>query len=141
MTDTTTTDMPPGLRFPEGIPGLSAATDFVLESLTPPGEDALFDILRSGDDSVSLIVTQPWTFFPDYAPDLPDDQLESIGITTPEDLTIFCAVTLDQEEGCVWVNLMAPFVVHVTSRLARQIVLTDSDWPLRARVDIHGESD
>ena len=136
MTDTTATDVRPGLRFPNGIPGLSTATEFVLESLAAPGEEALFDVLRCADESVSLIVTQPWAFFADYAPDLPDDQLADIGITSPEELTIFCAVTLDQTEECVYVNLVAPFVVNVNTHVAGQIVLTDGEWPLRARVDM-----
>lgn len=136
-TDTTGTTVPT-LSFPAGIPGLPDATEFVLESLAPDPDDSMFEILRSTDDAVSLIVTQPWTFFPDYAPDLPDDELAEIGIEAAEDLTIFCAVTLDAAEGCVYVNLLGPFVVNVATRVGRQIVLSDTDWPLRARVDIQG---
>lgn len=130
------TETVPILSFPTGIPGLPNATEFVLESLADDPQDSLFEELRSLDESVSLIVTQPWHFFPDYAPDLPDDDLAEIGIESPEELTMFCSVTLDQDEGCVYVNLLGPFVVNVTTRVGRQIVLSDADWPLRARVDI-----
>ena len=125
------------LEFPAGIPGLPGATTFVLESATSDGsDDPLFEVLRAVDNSVALIVTQPWSFFPDYAPDLPDEELDEIGIKGPEDVTIFCSVTLDQTAHCVYVNLLGPFVVNVTTRVGRQIVLTDGDWPVRARVDI-----
>jgi len=133
MTLTTTT---PVLRFPTGIPGLANVQDFVLESLAEGDEESLFDLLRSTDDSVSLIVTQPWNFFPDYAPDLPDDELAEIGIEHAEDVTMFCSVTLDHDEGCIYVNLVGPFVVNIKTHVGRQFVLSDADWPLRARVDL-----
>lgn len=133
----TTTDTETILEFPAGIPGLPGTTSFVLESMSEtPSEEGLFELLRATDDSVSLIVTQPWTFFPAYAPDLADDDLAEIGIERPEDVAIFCSVTLDQAEGCVYVNLLGPFVVNVATRVGRQFVLADTDWPLRARVDI-----
>ena len=135
---TTKTRLPDELEFPAGIPGLPGATTFVLEAATPDGSDeSLFEVLRAVDNSVELIVTQPWSFFPDYAPDLPDDELGEIGIKGPEDVTIFCAVTLDQAQGCVYVNLLGPFVVNVTTRVGMQMVLADADWPVRARVDIN----
>lgn len=135
----TTSDQQPILHFPAGIPGLPETREFVLESLAPdPTEDSAFELLRSLDDSVSLIVTQPWTFFPDYAPDLPDEQLAEIGIDQAEDVTMFCSVTLDQDNGCVYLNLLGPFVVNVSTRVGCQIVLSDADWPLRARVDLSG---
>jgi len=133
----TATDTQTALEFPDGIPGLPGATSFVLESMSEASaDDAVFELLRSTDNSVSLIVTQPWTLFPDYAPDLADEDLAEIGIERPEDVTIFCSVTLDQAEGCVYVNLLGPFVVNVTARVGRQFVLADTQWPLRARVDI-----
>ena len=139
-TDTPTSTEVPVLEFPGGIPGLPDATNFVLEAFTED-EEPLFSLLRSVDDTVSLIVTQPWLFFPEYAPDLPDDQLAEIGITSPEDVTLFCPVTLDQAENCVYVNLVGPFVVNVATRTGRQIVLSDGQWPLRARVDLEAGSD
>jgi len=133
----TTTDTKTTLEFPAGIPGLPGTTSFVLEPMSEtPSEDSLFEVLRATDNSVSLIVTQPWTFFPEYAPDLADDDLAEIGIEKPEDVAIFCSVTLDQAQGCIYVNLLGPFVVNAATHVGRQFVLGDTDWPLRARVDI-----
>jgi len=41
----------------------------------------------------------------------------------------------------VYVNLLGPFVVNVATRVGRQFVLNDTDWPLRARVDIGQAAD
>jgi len=131
------TEEPTILRFEGGIIGLPAVTQFVLTSVSadaPP--DALFQLLRSVDGEVSIVVTQPWLLFPDYNPDLPNTDLSELGISSSEQMTIFNPVVLDADEGCVYVNLMGPFVVNVDSNAARQVVLADSEWPLRARVDL-----
>ena len=127
----------PVIHFPNGILGLPAATRFVLTDIAPDAPpDALFQLLRSVDGGVSLVVTQPWQLFPEYAPDLPDDELEELDVTTSDQITLFNPVTLDAEHNCVYVNLMGPFVVNSETMTAKQIVLADSDWPLRAQVDL-----
>ena len=136
------TDLPPDHRgavmeLPDGIPGLTTETRFVLSSVAPDApEDSLFQLLTCLDDDTSLVVTQPWNFFADYAPDIDDGELEQLGITSPDDLVLFCPVTLDSQAGCVYVNLLGPFVVNGQSMVGRQVVLTDRDWPVRARVDL-----
>ncbi|MCP3934273.1 MAG: flagellar assembly protein FliW [Actinomycetia bacterium] len=131
------TDDPTILNFEDGIIGLPATTQFVLTQVAPDApEDALFQLLRSLDGELSLVVTQPWILFPDYAPDVPESELERIGATSESDVTLFNPVTLDGEEGCVFVNLLGPFVVNLDTLKARQVVLADSDYPVRARVDL-----
>ena len=132
-----TTDEPAILRFSDGIIGLPAATQFVLTQVSPDAPpDALFQLLRSVDGSVSIVVTAPGQLFPDYAPDLPDDELEELGVSDPSQVLLLSPVTLDAENHCVHVNLMGPLVVNTETLDARQIVLADSDWPLRAKVDL-----
>ncbi len=136
------TDLPPAHRdavieLPDGIPGLTTETRFVLTSAAPDSpEDSLFQLLTCLDDDVSLVVTQPWNFFADYGPDIDDGELEHLGITSPEDLVLFCPVTLDSQAGCVYLNLLGPFVINSRAKVGRQVVLTDREWPVRARVDL-----
>jgi flagellar assembly factor FliW len=136
MTSSTETERPEAtLSFPFGIPGLrNAGTDFVLEALGEEDEGA-FQLLRSvADPEIALIVTVPWLFFPDYAPDLPDSELDELGIVQPEEAIVFCPVTLHAEEETIYLNLLGPFVVNGSSRVGRQIVLTDGEHPVRAAV-------
>lgn len=125
------------LSFAEGVIGLPAVTQFVLTPVSADApDDSLFQLLRSVDGSVSMVVTHPSTLFPDYSPDLPDDELAEIGVTEPDDAVLLCTVTLDAANSCVYVNLMGPLVVNTTTLQARQIVLADNEWPLRAKVDL-----
>src|SRR3981081_4860531 len=97
------------ILFDEGIPGLPDCRRFVILDLAP---DSAFQVLQSVDTpEVSMIVTVPWLFFPDYAPELSDMEQASLGIDGPADVALFCSVVLlPDEEDTVDVNLLGPVV-------------------------------
>ena len=131
-------DMPAKVRLSEGVPGLSDAVEWTIVSLEAgSGDPSVFSVLATADDpDTSLIVADPWAFFTDYSPDLPDNELEALGITSVDEAVIVCPVTLDAVEGCFYLNLLGPLVFHATTGAGRQMVLGDQDWPVRARVDV-----
>lgn len=135
---TTTEDFSPAeagaLVFPDGLPGFPDLTQFVLVELR---EDGAFQELRSVDDpDISMIVCVPWLFFPDYAPELTDDDQDDLGIEAEEDAVVFVPVTFDEEQRTVNLNLLGPFVVNSKTRRGRQLVLADSDYPVRAPIKL-----
>lgn len=133
--DTAAGDVPAVLTFRGGIPGFASAERFTLSDLT---DDGTFQLLACVDDpEVSLVVTSPWLFFPDYAPELPDAELGPLGIDGPDELIVFCSVRADDTDE-LQLNLRAPFVTHARTRVARQLVLDDADLPLRATVPSGG---
>lgn len=116
-----------------GIPGLTTATDFTLEQLGD--DDGAFQLLSAtSDPAVALIVAVPWIFFPDYAPELGAADEAALGLDSPDEAIVFCPVTLDSENQVIYLNLLGPFVLNLTTRRGRQVVLADSDWPVRAPV-------
>lgn len=118
------------IEFEDGIPGFPDATRFVL---LEPVENGAFQLLQNVDDpDLALVVAVPWIFFPDYAPILTDVDQAGLGIETQEDAVVFCPVTLDSEARTAHMNLLGPFIVNVTTRQGRQVVLADQDFPLRA---------
>lgn len=136
----TTTQPPPvaeapvEIRFAEGIPGFPEHTRFTLIELA---EDGAFQLLQSLDDEgVAMIVTNPWLFLPDYEMEIPDDTRAELGLDAPEDAVVLSAVTLDSSNNRFHVNLLGPFVVHRETGHGRQLILADSDHPVRATVDL-----
>ena len=122
------------LWFADGIPGFPHSRRFVL---TEMGEGSAFQILQSVDEpDVSLIVTVPWIFFPDYDFELSELEQRELGITSVEETVVFSVVTLDGENHQVFLNLLGPIVVNSTNRMGRQVVLVDSDLPVRAPVEL-----
>ncbi len=122
------------IEFPDGILGFPGSTRFVLIN---DSDDAVFQLLQSLDDpAVALIVSVPWLFFPDYSPEISDLERKQIGLESPEDAIVFCPVTLSAEPDMVFVNLLGPFVVNLRTLEGRQVVLADSDYPVRAMVKL-----
>lgn len=121
------------LQFPTGIPGFPGMRRFVLQQLV---EDSAFQLLDSVDgDGVSMVVTQPWLFFPDYAPEIQDEDQNELRLARPEDAVVFCPVSIDRDAGNVYINLRGPLVVNARTREGRQVVL-DEDLPLRAVIEV-----
>ena len=124
------------LHFPEGIPGFSDSRRFALVEL---GEDSAFQVLQSLDEpDVSMVVSVPWIFFPDYAPVIDDADQRDLEIESPDDAVLFCTVTLDESGDEVFLNLLGPFVVNTATRRGRQVVLADASQPVRALVSLAG---
>ncbi len=122
------------IEFPDGILGFPGSTRFVLIN---DSDDAVFQLLQSLEDpAVALIVSVPWLFFPDYAPEVSDIERKQIGLESPEDAIVFCPVTLSAEPDTVFVNLLGPFIVNRRTLEGRQVVLADSDYPVRAMVKL-----
>lgn len=122
------------LHFRDGLPGFPRSNRFVLLDLA---EDGAFQILQSLDEAdVSFVVTVPWLFFPDYDFELSELEQRELGITQPEETVVFSPVTLDAEHQTIYLNLLGPIVLNASNREGRQVVLVDSDLPVRAAVEL-----
>jgi flagellar assembly factor FliW len=122
------------LLFPDGLPGFPDLKRFVLIELR---EDGAFQELQSIDDpEVSMIVCVPWLFFPDYAPVLSDDEQEDLELETQADAVVFVPVTFDERLHQVSLNLLGPFVVNARTRRGRQLVLAESEYPVKAPISL-----
>ena len=118
------------LVFEEGIPGFPGSRRFALVNVA---DDSAFQLLQSLDEpDVAMIVTVPWLFFPEYAPELSELERRELQLEGKEDAVIFSAVTLDADQSTISLNLLGPFVVNAKTRRGRQVVLADSGYPVRA---------
>ena len=117
------------LRFDDGIPGLAGGRCYVLSDLT---DDGTFQLLSCLDEpELSLVVTSPWLFFPDYAPDVPEADRAGLSLIEPDDALVFCSVIAEDTDELI-LNLRAPFIANRHTLQARQVILDDDDLPLRA---------
>ena len=132
MTDST--QDPKTLHFRDGIPGFPEATEFMLVDVV---DDGAFQVLQNAQDpDISMIVCVPWLFFPDYAPEISTIDQLGLGIDAPEDAVVFVPVTIDSENQRVHLNLVGPFIVNARTREGRQVVLAETEYPLRATVEL-----
>jgi len=112
---------------PDGLLGFDERHRFVL---IPADEVGAYSWLHALDDpELAFLVVVPNFFFPDYAPELTDDEVEVLGLSDPDAAQVLCIVTISDDQ--VTANLLGPLVLNVETKVARQVVLTDQDFSVR----------
>lgn len=112
------------LTFPWGLPGFPTCRRFLALSLEAH-ENVLW--LQCLDDlRVALPVADPWHFFPDYDPRLPAFARVSLELNRPEDFSILAVVVIP-ETGTPTMNLLAPIIINLRTRIGRQVTIERGD--------------
>jgi flagellar assembly factor FliW len=124
-------DQAPEIFFVRPIPGFADLRRFVLIALDGP--DSVISELRSLErPEVRFVVATPAVFFSDYAIELDQQDCDHIGLTDAEDALILTVLTVGADVTSSTANLLAPIVINIRTRAALQVILTGSDWPVRA---------
>lgn len=112
--------------FSKGIPGFEEHTEFMMIDLP----DAPFAYLQSVKESqISLLITDPFIFFPNYEFDLSERVVEELNLGSS--FLIRCIVTLKQDVSQSTINLLAPIVFNLDNHTARQVILHSSEYQSR----------
>jgi flagellar assembly factor FliW len=117
------------IEFPWGVPGFASLRRFLALSLA---EQPNFVWLQSLEDaSVALPAADPWQVFPNYDPRLPGYASAALDLQQPDDFTILCVVVVTKDAQEMTMNLLAPIVVNLKTRRARQVMLESSGYSVR----------
>ena len=120
--------------FPEGLYGFEEYNNYVLLD----AEHQPFYWLQSTDNrEIAFVLINPFLFRPDYEVNITNDEMEEIGITSPEKALIFAIVTIPPDGGPMTANLQGPLVVNRVNMTGKQAILADNRW--RTRHDIVAE--
>ncbi|MEM1415835.1 MAG: carbon storage regulator [Myxococcota bacterium] len=118
----------PVLSFPEGLFGMPTLTRWVLYELAdeiegaPAEQDAQVRVLVSVDDgSIRLLVLDLCA----YAPGYPANVACAAAGTSPADVAVAGVVTAPADGAMPTVNMAAPLVVDLNTRVGRQVILAD----------------
>ena len=109
------------ITMPYGILGFESSKDFylIIDPLESP-----FMWLQMADDveePQSFLVISPFVVCPEYAPDLPEEETRSIGITKSEDAMVLNIVTLRGPNDAT-INLKGPLVINKSTLQGKQII-------------------
>jgi flagellar assembly factor FliW len=124
----------PLLALTEPLPGFPGYREYaLLEAVPAAGGQGLVYWLQSVDpDGPRFLTVAAAAFFPDYAPALPRGVRGELALADDGEPELYCIVTVpDGDVGRATANLRAPLVVHAAGGLARQVVLSDGDHPIR----------
>lgn len=129
------------VTFAEGLPGFPGERRMVLlgGGHLPGMEDEAAELdhhtmywMQDADDpDLAFLCVVPWPIYVDY--DF-DADVADLGITDPTELCVLVIVTARREDDMLRLtsNLRAPVIINTASRLARQVILDDTDWPITA---------
>ena len=120
------------LTFPWGLPGFGNHRRFLALSLE--GQERFVWLQSLDDHAVAIPATDPWQIFPDYAPQLPGYALPSLGVDAAEDFVTLCVVVVTSGAAEMTMNLLAPVIVNLRTRVARQVTLERGDYSVRAPI-------
>jgi flagellar assembly factor FliW len=110
------------IHLPAGLLGFESIKRYLLTRT----EDGPFYWLQAeNDSSLSFLVISPFDVEPDYAPDIPNEDVRSLGIECPDDVLLFNIVTL-RPNGVSTVNLKGPIVINRFSRIGKQVIIGNS---------------
>lgn len=110
--------------------GLGPLSAFTLSELD--GGRGLFSLVANREPAIRLFLVDAAAYVGGYAPELSDDQVASVQVSSPEDALLLVVVT--PADDAVTVNLRAPIVVNANTGAAAQVIVQDGDWPVRARL-------
>jgi flagellar assembly factor FliW len=121
------------LSFPDGLLGFESYREFALIEETA---ESPFKWLQSvQEQSLAFIVIQPELFLDEYKPLIPEDELEEVGLHSPEDSLKFLIVTIPRENPQeMTANLQGPILINKKTRLARQFISRDDRHPVRYKM-------
>ena len=120
----------PAIELVHPLPGFPDKRRFALVQLD---DDGVLCQLRSLEDpALRFLVMSPVPFFPDYAPEVGDDVVEALQISSPDDVIVLLVLNAGDSLDTTTANLMAPVVVNTATLRASQVILDDPTLPLAA---------
>lgn len=108
------------IDFPEGLPGFPDNKRYFMIDK----EDSAFIWFHNVEDSqLAFVVMDPWVAFPDYEPEIPDEDVEFLEIKEPADILFLCIATVPENPKETTLNLLGPLVINTKNKKAKQILV------------------
>lgn len=124
------------IHFKDGIPGFDQNKDFVIvkdENYAP------FEWLVCVDGSnLRFAMLNPMIVDPTYNPNITKSQIQGLGLENPEDVLMYCFVTIAPNPSDSTINFMGPVIMNTSTKVGRQIILENSHYGTKEPVIRNG---
>ena len=81
-----------GVRLPMGLLGFEEIKDYLL--IANPDEEPFRWLQVKENTALAFVVIEPFLVVPDYHPDIPEPDVQFLGLARPEDALLYSIVTL-----------------------------------------------
>jgi flagellar assembly factor FliW len=117
------------IRFPKGILGFESLEQYVI---IDHADSQPFRWLQCVDaPDLAFVVVNPVIFFPNYRVEVHAKEVADIDVEDPHDVEILVIVTIPQQIENMGINLQGPILINMASRMAKQLVLTSSEYTVQ----------
>ena len=114
------------IRMERPILGFENLSQFCLVEIDDLGP---FLWLQAVDDPhVAFLLVNPVVFFPDYSITINPNEIAELKVDDVTNVETYVIVTIDSESSRIYANLQGPILINNTNRLAKQLVLVNSDY-------------
>lgn len=114
------------VEFPEGLMGMHHLTRFAI--VEPAVATSPFRFMLSLDDAeVGFGIADPSRLFANYEVDY-NAEREVLGLEADEEAKLYVMLTIGENPTRTTANLLAPLLLNPSTRLGRQLVLSDSRY-------------
>ncbi len=119
------------IHFEQGIFGFEDQKEFAI-LYEGEADDNPFCWLQSVHEvHVCLPLIDPLIWFPEYQPDLPDEEVQKLGELNPEIISVYTVTVVPENIEQMTTNLRAPIVLNLETKKGAQIVIEEGDYPIR----------
>lgn len=120
-------------EFAQGIYGFPSVRRFLVAEI-PGGGDLVKQLVAIDQGDLSFTLVYPFAFFPDYAPEIPMEELQELGADGLDQVIAMVIANVPAKFSDATANLKAPLIFNPHTRKARQIILTDDRYATRHRL-------
>ncbi len=107
------------IQLPYGLLGFERVNNYAL--LTRPNEEPFLWLQMLEGARQAFLVLSPFAAVPDYQPDIAEEDVKFLELTTPADAQLVNIVTL-RGKGQATINLKGPVVINRHTKIAKQII-------------------
>ncbi len=118
--------------FPAGLPGFQDSRRFIILSL--PQHHPFHWMECVENRALRFPIINPMTLRSDYNPKIGREALQSLNIRAPEELCMYCIVTLHKPLSDSTANMMGPLFINIRERVGKQIIIENDDYSPRERI-------
>ena len=132
------------ILFEEGLPGFRHLRRFALfhdeeefenaDDMTANAESVFLWLQSLDDGETAFVLLNTYMFMPNYAPDLEEGALDSLGECDPDDLIIRNIAVIPDRLEDMTVNLCAPVIINSITQKGKQALATNKDYHVKHRM-------
>ncbi|MBU1626956.1 flagellar assembly protein FliW [bacterium] len=109
-----------------GILGFPDSTEYTFIEKDKEDPFKWFQSLQFGD--LAFVLLDPFVFFPDYRVEISEELAKELDMKSIEEAIALVIVVIPKNPLEITANLLAPVILNPYKKIARQIILIDSQY-------------